>query len=51
MPSLPRHLPPRNPTNMTREDLVGMQEKAQREVKRYEDAVSIAAAALGEHRQ
>jgi ClpX C4-type zinc finger/Glyoxalase superfamily protein len=51
MPSLPRHLLPRNPTNMTREDLVGMQEKAQREVKRYEDAVSIATAALGERRQ
>ncbi len=51
MPSLPRHLLPRNPTDMTREDLVAMQEKAQREVKRYEDAVSIATAVLGERRQ
>jgi hypothetical protein len=51
MPSLPRHLLPRNPTNMTREDLVEMQEKAQREAKRYEDALSIATAVLGERRQ
>jgi ClpX C4-type zinc finger/Glyoxalase superfamily protein len=51
MPSLPRHLLPRNPADMTREDLVAMQEKAEREVKRYEDAVSIATAVLGERRQ
>jgi ClpX C4-type zinc finger/Glyoxalase superfamily protein len=51
MPSLPRHLLPRNPTDMTREDLVAMREKAQREVKRYEGAVSIATAVLGERRQ
>jgi hypothetical protein len=51
MPSLPRHLLPSNPMDMTREDLVARQEKAQREVKRYEDAVSIATTILGERRQ
>jgi hypothetical protein len=51
MPPLPRHLLPRAPMDMAREDLVAMQEKAQREVKRYEDAVSIATTILGERRQ
>ncbi len=51
MPSLPRHLVPRTPTDMTRDDLIAMEHKAQREVKRYEDAVSIAAMVLGERRQ
>jgi ClpX C4-type zinc finger len=50
MPSLPRHLLPRAPMDMTREDLVAMHQKAQRDVKRYEDAVSIAATVLGERR-
>jgi hypothetical protein len=37
--------------DVTQEDLVAMQQKAQREVKRYEAAVSIATTALGERRQ
>jgi hypothetical protein len=51
VPALPRHLLPRAPADMTREDLVAMQQKAQREVKRYEDAVSIATAVLGGRRR
>jgi hypothetical protein len=34
-----------------REDLVILQQKAQRELKRYEDALSIARTVLGERRQ
>ncbi len=44
--ALPRHL-----TDKRREDLVVMQQKAQRELKRYEDALSIATTVLGERRQ
>ena len=50
MPSLPRHLLPRAPVDMTPEDLVASQQKAQREVKRYEDVVSAATTVLGERR-
>jgi hypothetical protein len=51
MPSLPRHLVPPAPMDMTRENLVEMQQKAQNEAKRYEDALIAAATALGERRQ
>jgi ClpX C4-type zinc finger/Glyoxalase superfamily protein len=49
-PSLPRHLLPRAPADMTREDLAASQQKAQREVKRYENVVGVATAVLGERR-
>ena len=51
MPSLPRHLVPRTPADMTREDLVAIEQNAQRDVRRYEAAVSIATTVLGERRQ
>jgi len=51
MPLLPRHLMPRAPEEMTREDLVAMQQKAQREVKRYQDVLKAAATVLDERRQ
>jgi hypothetical protein len=43
---LPRHL-----KDKRREDWIVMQQKAQRELKRYEDALSIATTVLGERRQ
>ena len=46
MLTLPRHLRDRR-----REDLVVMQQKAQRDLKRYEGALSIARTVLGERRQ
>jgi hypothetical protein len=46
MLTLPRHL-----RDKRREDLVVMQQKAQRDLKRYEGALSIARTVLGERRQ
>jgi hypothetical protein len=42
--ALPRYL-------KTREDLVALQQKAQRELKRYQDALHIATTVLSERRQ
>jgi hypothetical protein len=44
--ALPRYL-----KDKTREDLVALQQKSQRELKRYQDALHIATAALSERRQ
>jgi ClpX C4-type zinc finger/Glyoxalase superfamily protein len=45
-PTLPRHL-----RDKPREELIGMQQKAQRELKRYEDALRLATTVLTERRQ
>jgi hypothetical protein len=44
--ALPRYL-----KDKTREDLVALQQKAQRELKRYQDALHIATTVLSERRQ
>ena len=52
MPDARRYLsaaPP--PKDKTREKLVSLQQKAQSELKRYEDALRIATTVLGERRQ
>jgi hypothetical protein len=51
MPPLRRHLVPRGPMDLTREELVAMQQTARRDIKRYEDALSAAATALEERGQ
>jgi hypothetical protein len=52
LPPPPHHIaPPRELKDATREKLLAMQEKAQHEVKRYEDVVSVATTVLGERRQ
>jgi hypothetical protein len=45
-PTLPHHL-----RDKPREELIGMQQKAQRELKRYEDALRLATTVLTERRQ
>ena len=46
IPALPRYL-----NDKTREDLVALQQKTQRELKRYQDALHIATTVLSERRQ